>query len=155
MKRVVLFFCIIIFLTACQKREFKDISVQDIFININNEYILENATIENLKNQDTASKYGIAPSDIKEGIAYYSNNENSIDMLIIIKASNKAKVKNLEQALSYKIISLKESWKDNKKESEKLDNNLFKTKGNYIILCISENCDEIEKIFDDILDINS
>lgn len=130
----------------------------DISHNISSEYILKNITDvisfqnpkeEDLKKQSVAERYGIAVDDIENGVVYYTQDENSSDKIIIAKAKEKEKVENIERALSSEVVGLTDSWKNDEKESKKIENHIFKTKDIYVILAISDEAKEITKIFDD------
>ena len=83
-----------------------------------------------------------------QGDANNTEDEDKSDKIIIVKASSKDTIENIERALSSEIVGITDSWKENDQESKKIENHIFKTKDVYVIMAISDKSEEIEKIFD-------
>ena len=143
-----LFFISFILLVGCSKDILPNISSEYILNNITNKVSFDNAIEENLKDQSVAERYGIAPKDIENGVVYYTKDEDKSDKIIIVKASSKDTIENIERALSSEIVGITDSWKENDQESKKIEKHIFKTKDVYVIMAISDKSKEIEKIFD-------
>lgn len=122
-------------------------------INSNN-ILFESASIKNLKTQELANRYGIAVDDLKDGVIYFSTNENISDCIIIATAKDKDALEGIERALSSEIVSLSDSFKNNEEESQKIENHIFKTKNLTVLLAISDEKHMylIEEIFDNLLE---
>lgn len=146
MKKILLLILIFV-LTGCSS-ELPNLSSEYILSVINKKIQFDNSTQENLKEQSVAERYGISPKDIENGVVYYTEDEHKSDKIIIAKASSKDAVENIERALSSEIVGISDSWKDNDIEMNKIEKHIFKTKDIYIIMAISDNAKEIEKIFD-------
>lgn len=151
MKKILLYLIFTFMLVGCSKNEVKDVSVYDIISNIETQYPIENGIKEDLLKQDVAERFGISPSDIEEGVVYHTNVGDSADEIIIVKAKEEGKVEPIERGISAEIVGITDSWKENEKEAKKVDNHIFKTIGNYVILCVSDNAEEIVEIFDNTL----
>ena len=143
-----LFFILFILLVGCSKDTLPNISSEFILNNITKKISFDNPIEENLKDQSVAERYGIAPKDIENGVVYYTQDEDKSDKIIIVKASSKDTIENIERALSSEIVGITDSWKENDQESKKIENHIFKTKDVYVIMAISDKSKEIEKIFD-------
>ena len=143
-----LFFILFILLVGCSKDTLPNISSEFILNNITKKISFDNPIEENLKDQSVAERYGIAPKDIENGVVYYTEDEDKSDKIIIVKASSKDTIENIERALSSEIVGITDSWKENDQESKKIENHIFKTKDVYVIMAISDKSKEIEKIFD-------
>lgn len=143
-----LFFISFILLVGCSKDILPNISSEYILNNITKKVSFDNAIEENLKDQSVAERYGIAPKDIENGVVYYTKDEDKSDKIIIVKASSKDTIENIERALSSEIVGITDSWKENDQESKKIEKHIFKTKDVYVIMAISDKSKEIEKIFD-------
>lgn len=150
MKKILFYLSFLLIFVGCSKKQVNNISVYDILDSIKNEYPIQNAVTEDLLKQDVAERFGISPSDIEEGVVYHTNKGNSADEIIIVKAKE-GEIEAVERGISAEIVSIGDSWKENEKEAKKIDENIFKTIDNYVILCVSENTKEIIKIFDDSL----
>ena len=143
-----LFFISFILLVGCSKDILPNISSEYILNNITKKVSFDNAIEENLKDQSVAERYGIAPKDIENGVVYYTKDEDKSDKIIIVKASSKDTIENIERALSSEIVGITDSWKENDQEPKKIEKHIFKTKDVYVIMAISDKSKEIEKIFD-------
>nr|WP_317356514.1 DUF4358 domain-containing protein [uncultured Tyzzerella sp.] len=146
MKKLILIIFIFL-LTGCGKKT-ANISSQYILDTINEEVTFDNAVEEDLKEQSVAERYGISPSDIEDGVVYYTRDEDKSDKIIIAKASSKDTVENIERALSSEIIGITDAWRDNEEEIGKIEKHIFKTIDIYIIMAISDNVKMIEEKFD-------
>ncbi len=142
----ILVFCFL--LIGCSKNTTPNLSSEYILSVINEKVTFDNPIEEDLKEQSIAERYGISPSDIENGVVYYTENEDESDKIIIAKASSKDTVENIERALSSEIVSISDAWKDNDREMAKIEKHIFKTKDIYVIMAISDKSKEIEKIFD-------
>lgn len=152
MKNVIILIIILIIITGCGKSKVKNVSTNNILENIKSNYPFNNPIEENIKNQSVAERYGISPNDIEEGVVYYTSDNNKSDKIIIVKASSKSKLENIERAISSEIIGITDSWKENEEESKKIEKHVFKTKDLYVFACISDDSKSIEEIFDNTLD---
>lgn len=142
----ILSFCFL--LIGCSKNTTPDLSSKYILSVINEKITFDNYVEEDLKEQNIAERYGISPSDIENGVVYYTENKDESDKIIIVKAVSKDTLENIERALSSEIVSISDAWKDNDREMAKIEKHIFKTKDIYIIMAISDKSKEIEKIFD-------
>ena len=141
-----LIFCL--FLIGCSDN-LPDLSSEYILNEITKKVSFNGFEQEDLKEQSVAQKYGIAPKDIENGVVYYTKDKNKSDRVIIVKAKSKDTLENIERALSTEIVSLSDSWKDNKQEMKKIEDHIFKTKDIYVIMAITNKSKEVEKVFDD------
>lgn len=154
MKKILFYLCLIFIFVGCSKEEINDVSVYNILSIIEEKYPNKDAVKEDLLEQDVAERFGISPSDIKEGVVYHTNKGNSADEIIIVKAKDKAQIEGIERGIAAEIVGIGDSWKGSEKEAKKVDNHIFKTVGTYVILCVSDNAKEIVEIFDTALKNN-
>lgn len=153
MKKILLFLILVFSLAGCSKNKVKSVPIQNIISSIESKYPINNSIKEDLKQQDIAERYGISSDDIEEGIVYYTKDKDKADKIIIIKAKGKENIESIERAISSEIVGMGDAWKNNESEAKKVDNHLFKTKETYVIYCVSDNAEEIVKIFDNMLEI--
>ena len=146
MKKIT-YISILLLLTGCFKPQAKETPISEIMSDIKANIEISMAVEENLKEQKSAEKYGLSSDIIKEGIAYYSTDENSSDKIIMVRAASDDDVENIENALSNHMTATKSAWKNNENESKKTENGLLKTKDDCILLSISSKNDIIEEIF--------
>lgn len=143
-----LYMAVILMLTGCSKPIAKETPISKVMEEISENVNISSPVEEDLTIQKNAEKFGISTQSIKDGIAYYTTSKDKSDKIIIVRASSQEEVENLEQALSAELTSSKKAWKENENESTKVENALFKTRDDCIILAINENIEEIEEIFD-------
>lgn len=148
MNKILLILILTFSLSGCAKDDVPNISSEYILSNITKVVSFENAKTENLKEQDIAERYGISPTDLENGVVYYSSNKDKSDKIIIIKAVSKDKLENIERALSAEIIGVTDSWKANERESKKIEKHILKTRDVYVMFSISDKNKEIEEAFD-------
>jgi len=138
-------------LSGCQKKEAESsIAFSEIQNKLISKANFENTKTEDMKEINTAQRYGISPDDIEDGFAYSTENESS-DKIILVNTKGGASIENVEKALANEVSGLITSWEDNAAESSKLKEHVLKTKENYVILIISDDSAKIEDEFDNIL----
>ncbi len=139
---------LIFLLTACSNNTLPDLSSEYILSVINEKVTFDNPVQEDMKEQSVAERYGISPKNIENGVVYYTEDEDKSDKIIIVKAASKDAVENIERALSSEIVGISDAWRDDANEMDKIEKHIFKTKDIYVIMAISNDAKQIEKIFD-------
>lgn len=142
-------------LVGCDKKEFNDLSSQEILYNIERDastISFDGFFKEDLTNESISTRYGISTADIEHGVLMYSSDETKNDKILIVKAKDEKALENIERAFASEIIQLSDALRENNEELKKVEECVFKTKGLYVIMGISEYPDEIELIFDKVLD---
>ena len=140
---------VLLLLFGCSIPENKDVSVEKVMDAITQSVTMPYMTEEYLDDPKTAERYGINSNSIDQGIVCRSTDKEYSDEVIIVEAAEKENVEELERAFAAEITGLTDAWAENDRETKKIDNNLLKTKGKYIILAVGNDTDKIEKIFDE------
>lgn len=152
MIKLILLLVSLMSMTGCEKKEFNELSSQEILYNIEERVTLNKFFKEDLTKEEIATDYGIAPSDIEHGVLMYSSEEGKNDKILIVKAVDEKALENIERAFANEIIKLSDALRDNNNELKKVEECVFKTKGLYVMMAISDYPNEIEDIFDKTLD---
>ena len=134
-------------LFGCSKPEAKDTSMETIINDIRTSINISNYTQEDLTDQKNAEKYGISSEIIKEGYALYSNDKSLSDKIILVRAAKDEDIDILEEALSAQKMISSTAWGENEDEFEKVKDGVLMTKGDCILLAISDDAKEIKEIF--------
>lgn len=142
-----IFILLLILLTGCSKPQSADTPLSEVLEEIKVIAEFENTKTDDLKNQKAAAEYGIDPSAINEGYVYYTTDEDKADEIIIARASSQSEVENVEKAISAELNTKTEAWKNNERESEKLENHVMRTIDDCVILAIGDKAKEIDQVF--------
>lgn len=151
MKKTIIFLSLLL-LIGCNKLKAKDIPLSQVLEEIKVIAEFNNAQTVDLTNQKTAAQYGIDPTTISEGYAYYSIDADVADVVIIAKASSQNEVENVEKAISSNLTGASNSWSNNTKESKKIENHVMRTIGDCVILAIGDKSKEIDQVFNQLKD---
>lgn len=146
MKKVILIFSLL-FLIGCNKVKSKDMALSQVLEEIKVIAEFENTQTADLTNQKTAAQYGIDATAISEGYVYYSNNDSTADEVIIARAASQSDVESLEKAVGAELSAKTEAWKNNEKESSKIENHVMRTIGDCVLLAIGDRAMEIDQVF--------
>lgn len=114
--------------------------------------IAKSVDISELKEQredDLATLYNIDAEDIEESVIYIAPTNLEADELTILKVKEGADVAEIKDRIGQRVEQQANSFKDYlPEEYDLIEKHVLKSKGNYILLAISEKADEIEDIFD-------
>ncbi len=142
---------VVLIFSSCAKKESTNVAVSDLMDRIKKEAAMKEPKEEDMKELKTAENYGISLDDVDEGKVLYSEDPKDADRIIVIKAKDESALQNIERAMTSQVISLSNTWGSNdKKEFEKVENHIVKSRGNYCIMIVSEKADEVKKIFDEL-----
>lgn len=151
LKKIILILCLLL-LTGCNKPRSKDIPLSQVLEQIKVIAEFNNTQTEDLTNQKIAAQYGIDPTSISEGYVYYSTDEETADEIIIVRAASQNEVENIEKALNGELSAKTEAWKNNKTESDKIENHVMRTIGDCVLLAIGDRSAEIDQVFNQLKD---
>lgn len=141
-----------------------NVPVKDIFSNIETKVESVSSLTElNFKSEELSDfdklaieNFGINPEDLEEGIAKYPMINLQVNEVIILKAKDETKLESLKEAINTHIEKQIKSFENYvPKNVEIINNHILKTKGNYILLAISQNTEEIEAAFDESFEVNN
>ena len=141
----------LLILVSCTGKFDTNVAVSQIMNKIKTEIVLEGGVDEDIKSIDNAERYGLVLESIEEGRIYYTKSAENPDKVIIIKAKKEDNIEGIEKALSAETIGLSEAWKNNMKESKKVEDYILKTRGRYVVLIVAEDAKRVEKIFDSMI----
>ncbi|MBS4217453.1 DUF4358 domain-containing protein [Bacillus sp. FJAT-49711] len=95
-------------------------------------------------------KLAINANDLEEGYIIAAMMNVNSDEIIILKAKDESKVDGLIEALKKEKEAQTNTWEQYLPDQfEKVNNNIIKVKGSYLIYITYEHPEKLEKIFDD------
>lgn len=148
MKLLLIFILPLIFLSACTSKVEPRVDVSRVMEQVKEVANFNNAIEEDATNLAVAERYGLLPDDILQGVVYHTRDPRNSDKVILLRAKNEDAVESIEHALNAEIIGMKNTWKNDKVESEKVDEHILKTRDKYVILIVADNAEEIREVFD-------
>ncbi len=116
---------------------FKSESFEDELIKVDSEMVMNN--------------YGFTNEEIKQLISYQGSGATSEEILVL-EANDKSKLNNIKEKINVRLTERKEVFESYlPKEVYKIDNNILSIKGNYVILCISNDTNKVNTIINNYL----
>ena len=116
---------------------FKSESFEDELINVDSEMVMNN--------------YGFTNEEIKQLISYQGSGATSEEILVL-EVNDKSKLNNIKEKINVRLTERKEVFESYlPKEVYKIDNNILSIKGNYVILCISNDTNKVNTIINNYL----
>ncbi len=150
-------FVMISFAACGQKETVKDISIKEMVDKIAELPTAQGLIQTDLSTPDERNKYLIEPmelntEDLEEGYAIYSMINVKSDMILVFKAKDESSVENLKKVLNKTAENQEGIWAEYlPKQYEKVQNRIIKQKGNYLIYIVTDEPQEVENIFDEML----
>ena len=118
---------------------FKSESFEDELIKVDSEMVMNN--------------YGFTNEEIKQLISYQGSGATSEEILVL-EVNDKSKLNNIKEKINVRLAERKEVFESYlPKEVYKIDNNILSIKGNYVILCISNDTNKVNTIINNYLNI--
>ena len=108
---------------------FKSESFEDELIKVDSEMVMNN--------------YGFTNEEIKQLISYQGSGATSEEILVL-EVNDKSKLNNIKEKINVRLAERKEVFESYlPKEVYKIDNNILSIKGNYVILCVSNDSNKV------------
>ena len=108
---------------------FKSESFEDELIKVDSEMVMNN--------------YGFTNEEIKQLISYQGSGATSEEILVL-EANDKNNLNNIKEKINVRLAERKEVFESYlPKEVYKIDNNILSIKGNYVILCVSNDSNKV------------
>lgn len=108
---------------------FKSESFEDELIKVDSEMVMNN--------------YGFTNEEIKQLISYQGSGATSEEILVL-EVNDKSKLNDIKEKINVRLAERKEVFESYlPKEVYKIDNNILSIKGNYVILCVSNDSNKV------------
>lgn len=116
---------------------FKSESFEDELIKVDSEMVMNN--------------YGFTNEEIKQLISYQGSGATSEEILVL-EVNDKSKLNDIKEKINVRLAERKEVFESYlPKEVYKIDNNILSIKGNYVILCVSNDSNKVNDIINNYL----
>lgn len=90
--------------------------------------------------------YGFSNEEINEIVSYQGSGATS-EELVILQATDKSQLNSIKDKISNRLTERKEAFESYLPEEVfKIDDHLLDIKGNYVILCISNDSSKVEEV---------
>ncbi|WBW98216.1 DUF4358 domain-containing protein [Oceanirhabdus sp. W0125-5] len=150
-------FVMISFASCGQKETVKDISLKEMADKIKELPSSQRLVLTDLSTPSDDNKFllesmELNTEDLEEGYAIYSLINVKSDMIVVFKAKDESSVENLKKVLDKTAENQEGIWSQYLPDQyEKVQNRIVKEKGKYLIYIVSEEPQEVENIFDEML----
>ena len=139
---IVIIGIIILIISLNKKDDNIQINIQELA-----EQIIQSRSFEdelNMVDKDiTMSDYGFTNEEIKQLISYQGSGATSEEILVL-EVNDKSKLNNIKEKINVRLAERKEVFESYlPKEVYKIDNNILSIKGNYVILCVSNDSNKV------------
>lgn len=122
-----------------------NINIQELALELKNAPIFED-TLSEIDKDSIIKKYNFNNEKIENVVSYMGTGATAEEILVM-KLFNKEDIAETKKIIEDKIEERKQDFQSYlPKEVSKLENYNLETRGNYIILCISNNYDEAKAI---------
>lgn len=142
-------FCVLVLFAGCSKKESaaKDISVSDLAKDLSQQITFEDKM--SVIDQDAVSYiYQFEEGAVAEQAVYESTGATA-EEIAVFKAASSDKTDVIKKAVDARIASQKTGFENYvPKELTKLEDPVIEVKGNYVILCVSNENDKAKEIID-------
>ena len=103
-------------------------------------------SIAKVDNEIVMEAYGFSNEEINEIVSYQGSGATS-EELVILQATDKSQLNSIKDKISNRLTERKEAFESYLPEEVfKIDNHLLDIKGNYVILCISNDSSKVEEV---------
>lgn len=138
------------FLSACNKSD--QVSTKEPEMTSLEDKLYQSLDMSEMVKLDEAKFqriYDINPDDLEEFFVYISSSNIKAAELVVLKVKDSTNVDSIKEKLAQRVDEQANSFKDYlPDEYYLLENHVLKVKNNYLLLAVSKNVEEIEKIFD-------
>lgn len=103
-------------------------------------------SIAKVDNEIVMEAYGFSNEEINEIVSYQGSGATS-EELVILQATDKSQLNSIKDKISNRLTERKEAFESYLPEEVfKIDDHLLDIKGNYVILCISNDSSKVEEV---------
>lgn len=103
-------------------------------------------TLEILDQEIGLVLYGIDAADVKTA-AVYASTGGTAEEIAVFEGTDEQAAERIAQAVNKRVADLRASFADYiPTEVARIDNHVLRTQGNYVVLCIAENKEQVEKV---------
>ena len=95
------------------------------------------------------SDYNFTADEVEEFVSYQGSGATS-EEIVILKVKDKSNLNSIKDKINARIEERKEAFQSYlPKEVGKIDNNILRVEGNYVIFCVSNDSSKVNQIIND------
>ena len=154
-KIVVIIIVIIIIIMAIiigimQKNNNKtiEINVEDLATKMQQSGAFEDELVK-IDSEMIMNDYNFTTDEVEEFVSYQGSGATS-EEIVILKVKDKSNLNSIKDKINARIEERKEAFQSYlPKEVGKIDNNILRVEGNYVIFCVSNDSSKVNQIIND------
>ena len=154
-KIVVIIIVIIIIIMAIiigimQKNNNKtiEINVEDLATKMQQSGAFEDELVK-IDSEMIMNDYNFTTDEVEEFVSYQGSGATS-EEIVILKVKDKSDLNSIKDKINARIAERKEAFQSYlPKEVGKIDNNILRVEGNYVIFCVSNDSSKVNQIIND------
>ncbi len=145
---IILIIAIVFAIVFIPKNKDVQINIQDLASRIVESASFEDQ-LEQADSEMVMDDYNFSSDEINDLVSYQGSGATS-EELVILQVKDKSKINSVKEKINTRLSERREAFESYlPKEVGKIDNNILRVEGNYIILCIANDTNTVNKILNE------
>ena len=145
---IILIIAIVFAIVFIPKNKDVQINIQDLASRIVEIASFEDQ-LEQADSEMVMDDYNFSSDEINDLVSYQGSGATS-EELVILQVKDKSKINSVKEKINTRLSERREAFGSYlPKEVGKIDNNILRVEGNYIILCIANDTNTVNKILNE------
>ena len=145
---IILIIAIVFAIVFIPKNKDVQIDIQDLASRIVESASFEDQ-LEQADSEMVMDDYNFSSDEINDLVSYQGSGATS-EELVILQVKDKSKINSVKEKINTRLSERREAFESYlPKEVGKIDNNILRVEGNYIILCIANDTNTVNKILNE------
>ena len=145
---IILIIAIVFAIVFIPKNKDVQINIQDLASRIVESASFEDQ-LEQADSEMVMDDYNFSSDEINDLVSYQGSGATS-EELVILQVKDKSKINSVKEKINTRLSERREAFGSYlPKEVGKIDNNILRVEGNYIILCIANDTNTVNKILNE------
>lgn len=139
----------VVFFTSNKDKNIQ-INIEELASEISESGAFEDQLIK-VDSEMTMSDYGFTKDEVKSIVSYQGSGATS-EEIVILELNDKSNLNSVKEKINTRITERKEAFTSYlPKEVGKIDNNIMKVKGKYVIFCISNDSNKVNNAINEVV----
>ena len=145
---IILIIAIVFAIVFIPKNKDVQINIQDLASRIVESASFEDQ-LEQADSEMVMDDYNFSSDEINDLVSYQGSGATS-EELVILQVKDKSKINSVKEKINTRLSERRGAFESYlPKEVRKIDNNILRVEGNYIILCIANDTNTVNKILNE------
>ena len=125
-----------------------EINVEDLATKMQQSGAFEDELVK-IDSEMIMNDYNFTTDEVEEFVSYQGSGATS-EEIVILKVKDKSNLNSIKDKINARIEERKEAFQSYlPKEVGKIDNNILRVEGNYVIFCVSNDSSKVNQIIND------